>query len=229
MATEDAFVLEAGKPEVEIGHDYAEAGDHARSFEGIYTVKAGLPQRLEINFTTPVVYRLADRIEEAGEDEEDDIRESGAGDLQLLGKWNFIGERGFRPAAALVGLVNFPSGDTERGLGEPKAGYEVLGVLSKSAGPVLLHLNTGWSFVNDAPDSVILRAGADWAIHPKFSVVAEWDGSFDFEPEEGEISGVLGGFIWRVHERVALDLGARAGTTSEDENFRLTAGATIGF
>ncbi len=220
FATEDAGTVEPGHLELEIGHGYVDDGHDHRSFVGIYTANIGIRKRAEIDVSTTIFYRL----EEVGE------RSDGFGDTELLVKYRLLDEQERRPAMALVGKVSFPEGDADEGLGSGKAGYSVLGVLSKSMGRWTVHGNVGWSFLRSGEDQMLASVAVDHRLAEGWHLLAEWDGATDFRSKTvDETAGVLLGLLWAPSDRMAWDAGVRLGGPSGDSDVTLTFGLTVGF
>lgn len=231
LAAEDAAVIDAGHYELEVSHDLAEDADENHAVTGNYIPKIGLPGRLEIDFTVPVIYAFRyrkDNEDEGGYDKK--ASQGGFGDLELFGKWLAWNETQYLPSSALAGKVRFPSGNSRKRLGEPKAGYETLYTVSKTLKHLILHANIGWSFDCDADDELLLRAAADYRLTEKWHAVLEWDGRVVCHTaSNSQGSGVLAGVIWEINKHVTADAGVRAGLDDEEDRFRLTTGLTFPF
>lgn len=134
------------------------------------------------------------------------------------------------PAQAVAGKVRFPSGDADRGLGEPKAGYQILYALTKTIKRFIWHGNIGWDFVRRSDDGLILSTALDYELVKNIHAVLEWDGQTDFHANtDGDGSGLLVGFLWNAAEWVTVDVGFRTGLSHEEDRFKLTSGLTFYF
>jgi len=231
LATEDAAVIDKGHYELEISQSVTEDPDENHVASGNYIPKAGLPGRTELDFTVPVIYGLRYRKEneeEGGYDKK--ASQGGFGDLELLAKWLSWSESKHIPASAVAGKVRFPSGDSRKGLGEPKASYETLYALSKTLKRLILHANIGWRFNLNEDDDLLLRTAADYEFTEKWHAVLEWDGRVNHRgANHSEGSGILTGLIWEIHPRVTADTGIRVGLDDEEDRFQLTTGLTFPF
>ena len=220
FATEDAGTLDPGRFELEIGHDYIEHGDGDRSVSGTYTVNAGVLEKLEMDFTVPVTYYLR----------QDDLTERGLNDLTLVGKYRLLDETAALSALTAVGSVTFPTGDSDKGLGNSKTNYQLLAALTKTIGRVTMHGNVGWDFLSDEKDQVLVRGGFAYEFLPKWHVLGEWEAASDFDSDtDNETSGLLVGFLWFPNPKWMWDAGIRFGTVSEEDNFVITSGLTLAF
>lgn len=106
-------------------------------FELRFVGTLGLTERLEIGGSFPYVNLSAD--EEFGFPE---IDESGAGDLTLMGKFRFVDN----PGIGVFGLLSFPTGDEEKGLGSGSTDFTIGGIITKRAGTLNLYGNVAFFF-----------------------------------------------------------------------------------
>lgn len=231
--TEDSGVLDPGRFELETGQDFISDGGGRRTAGGQYTLNAGILPRLEADFITPVIYNYRYAAEEENENGGAEVIKkdaSGFGDLSLVGKCRVWHESRLWPAFTAAGTVFFPTGNPDKGLGVGRTGYQALGILTKSYKRLAIHWNAGWDFAHIGPDSLLLRAAADFALNTRWQAILEWDGATDFKAgKQNEKCGVLAGVIYAPVPRVKIDFGVRAGMTPKDDNVRLTAGLTVGF
>lgn len=228
LATEDAEVVAHRNVEIEIGHDYLEDNQEQHAVQGSYTAKFGFFDKAEIDLTLPAVYAARYKKEDEEGSYTDKASRAGFGDITLFGEYVLLEEQKFTPGISAFSSVTFPSGEEEKGFGDPKASYELSTSIGKHIHRLLLHANLGWGFINDAPDTLLVKASAEYQLFESFSLVGEWEGASDLEHNtDGDSAAILGGFIWKVHPRCALDLGIRVGVSSEEERFRLTQGFTF--
>jgi len=228
--TELAAVLPAGRFQLETGLNYMETADETHAVEGIYIPKAGLPGNTEIDLAVPVDFASRYKKEDENGDYAKKATHSGFGDLELLGKWQAVKESRFLPAAAAAGVVRFPSGNPEKGLGLPKAGYRLLAIASKSYRRLAWYGHASWEFVLDGDDALWLSTALEYEVIPKWYAILECDGQTDFVGSSaGDGLGVLAGVYWEINPHVMLDAGVRAGLASEDDRFVLSTGATFTF
>lgn len=230
LASEDAAVIDPWRFEFEISHDVLQDADENHAVIAGYVPKIGLPGRVELDLSVPVIYAYRTRKTEEDGGYEKKTSQGGFGDLELLAKWLAREESNRLPGSALAGKIRFPSGDFERGLGEPKAGYQVLYAASKSYGAFLWHGNLGWDFNLDASDTLLFRTALDYEFYTRLHAVLEWDHRTDFEPGSGsDEAGILAGLIWNASANFSLDAGVRAGLIDTEDRFRLTTGITFYF
>ena len=91
-----------------------------------------------------VVYpALTDRLTRAGARvAQRTTRESGVGDVAVVGRLFLVADQGARPAIDLTARVELPTGDEIRGLGMGKASTEIGLELTKLIGPSLIALTS---------------------------------------------------------------------------------------
>jgi hypothetical protein len=106
---------------------------------------------------------------------------SGIGDVLLRGKWNFL--RGASASAALGTDVRLPTGDEEDLLGSGATQVKLYGVVGGSPGRFSPRASFGYTFssggsdfTGDLPDELNYTAGFDLAVHPRFTIAADFVG-----------------------------------------------------
>jgi hypothetical protein len=136
--------------------------------ENIATVTAPAPIHLFDDGTTQHVYP------ESGS-------ASGIGDVLVRAKWNFF--RGASASAALGGDVRLPTGDETELLGSGATQVKLYGVVGGSPGRFSPRAGFGYTFssggsefTGDLPDELNYTAGFDLALHPRFTLAADFLG-----------------------------------------------------
>lgn len=93
-----------------------------------------------------------------------------------------------------------------------------------------MHGNAGWSFAGGGSDYFIFRAAGDYTFAKGWHAVLEWDtGTMLGRTFRTPHSGLLAGLRWQWKPYLTWDAAARTGFSSDDEDFLLTAGLTLGF
>lgn len=106
---------------------------------------------------------------------------SGIGDLLVRAKWNFF--RGASASAALGTDVRLPTGDETELLGAGATQMKLYGVVGGSPGRFSPRASFGYTFssggsefTGDLPDELNYTAGFDLALHPRFTLAADFLG-----------------------------------------------------
>ena len=106
---------------------------------------------------------------------------SGIGDMLVRAKWNFF--RGTTASAALGSDVRLPTGDEAELLGAGATQVKLYGVVGGSPGRFSPRVGFGYTFssggsefTGDLPDELNYTAGFDLAVHPRFTIAADFLG-----------------------------------------------------
>jgi len=106
---------------------------------------------------------------------------SGIGDVLVRAKWNFF--RGASSSAALGGDVRLPTGDETELLGSGATQVKLYGVVGGAPGRFSPRAGFGYTFssggsefTGDLPDELNYTAGFDLALHPRFTLAADFLG-----------------------------------------------------
>ena len=136
--------------------------------DNVATVTAPAPIHLFDNGTPTNVYR------ESGS-------ASGIGDMLVRAKWNLY--RGATASAALGTDLRLPTGDEAELLGSGATQFKLYGVVGGSPGRFSPRASLGYTFssggsefTGDLPDELNYTAGFDLAVHPRFTIAADFVG-----------------------------------------------------
>jgi hypothetical protein len=106
---------------------------------------------------------------------------SGIGDVLVRGKWNFY--RGASASAALGTDLRLPTGDENDLLGSGATQLKLYGVVGGSPGRFSPRASLGYTFssggseyTGDLPDELNYTVGFDLAVHPRFTIAADFVG-----------------------------------------------------
>jgi hypothetical protein len=106
---------------------------------------------------------------------------SGLGDVLVRGKWNFF--RGPSASAAVGVDLRLPTGREEDLLGSGATQAKLYGVVGGSPGRFSPRASFGYTFssggspfTGDLPDELNYTAGFDLALHPRFTIAADFVG-----------------------------------------------------
>ena len=220
LTTEDTGTLDPGDAELELSADYVRDG-RADLFllPGGPGLNIGLAPRLEGTIATAVVLAQP----------KDGPSHAGIGDLLVRLKYRFIDETSHVPALLGSLGVRLPTGDEDRGLGEPGVDVQALAVASKTFGAVTTTVNAGYTFVtrDRSLDVVNLTASAEAALTSAWSVVAEVVSELATSRRGDDRLIVRAGGAYVLTERVRLDAAAAIGVTRTSPDVLLTIGITV--
>lgn len=225
IASETAVPVERGKSRL----DLSMQDDRWSSRESIYALKAelsyGLINNLEFSVDVPYLFRNLKNAKD----------ENGLGDLTLKAKIRFIKGREATPVSIAGQLaVKFPSCDDHKMLSQECTGQPDVGlraIASKEFFPVTVHLNLGYIFIGNPPnsnfDNVLTYSLAfDYVTVVNYLRVAgELAGETNRNPETPEDPlAALIGLLYDVDMNKVLTLAGSVGLTKASPDFSLSAG-----
>jgi Putative MetA-pathway of phenol degradation len=229
--SETAVPVERGKSRL----DLSMQDDRWSHRLSIYGLKAelsyGLINNLEFSVNAPYLFR---RVKGPGK--VDGVgNEDGLGDLTLKAKIRFIKGREATPVSIAGQLsVKFPSCDDHKKLsqectGEPDVGLRA--IASKEFFPVTVHLNLGYIFIGNPPnsnlDNVLTYSLAfDYVtVVNDLRVAGELAGETNRDPDTPEDPlAALIGLLYDVDMTKVLTLAGSVGLTKASPDFSLSAG-----
>ena len=155
FVSDDAEVTPKGRWHFEYFNEYAWLSRNAvpdlRQDTNNFVVQYGLAERLEVNLDFPLIDIERSRGAALGS-------AFGLGDLDLAAKYNLVDENpgGIVPALALVGAVEFPTGNktTQLGSGYTDVVFNTIAQKTLSEGTVV-HLNIGYQFSGNTQTGAI--------------------------------------------------------------------------
>lgn len=191
---------------------------------------------LGVMFTTGIVSRL-DIALGAGYgflSPDEGSSESGAGDLEVALKWNFLEEKDGVPGLALKVGSTLPTGDEEMGFG--RGGYDLSAALvaGKSFGNVGLFLNLGYTRIDQAAEGdksgiVTASMAAQWEIIDALALVGEFLCESPGADGEDPPVAATAGLVWEIADNFLIDVGARVGLTDTAPDWSVLAGINYTF
>lgn len=223
--SETAVPVDRGKSRLDFGIQAERWSRH----ESVYALKAelsyGLINNLEFSVDVPYLFRTLKNAPD----------EDGLGDLTLKAKIRFIKGREATPVSLAGQLsVKFPSCDDNKKLsqectGEPDVGLRA--IASKEFFPVTVHLNLGYIFIGNPPnsnlDNVLTYSLAfDYVTVVNYLRVAgELAGETNRNPDTPEDPlAVLIGLLYDVDMTKVLTLAGSAGLTKASPDYSLSVG-----
>ena len=192
----------------------------------------GLFKDLEVGIGTPSI----SIFHATGSDEKRTV--SGIGDINLVGKWNFLKEKENSkwPAMSIALNLQLPTGSTERDLGSGLVDFYGNGVLQKSlTKKTTLRLNGGILFAGNAATGelgirtrgIVFTGGISVVkqVTPRLDLGAQFAGALtkSFQLGAGEFETTFGG-NYAIHENFTIDFGVIVGKFAAPR-----AGVKLGF
>ncbi|MBI4348135.1 MAG: transporter [Elusimicrobia bacterium] len=225
LQTEDAYVAEHRRFELETSWEHFRGPDGARDHALVFVTNYGVLRRLELSLETPVVFRRP----AAGP------TGSGFGDVTAAVKALALEERDARPSVLFRGFAKLSNGDAPSGLGAGYTGYGLAAVASKKLGSRALHAAAGYGLFRPTADDRV-AGGHFWGLAFEQELVRRWwavteitgarNVAQDGHPDP--VSGFLG-LIWGLSEKVHLDTGLRRGVSRSAPDWQVPVGATFMF
>ena len=219
LDTEDTGTVEPGKAELEASPSYAKnPDDNTWSTLGVFSF--GILPRLEGRVELPLLL-----VEPEGEKSR-----AGVGDILLGGKLRVLDEKETVPALLGALTLRLPTGDDERGLGSEDVDVGLLGVISKSVGPVTLFGNLGYTFVTRDSDLNFwtFNAALEYRATKAWSLVSEVVSAVG-EAAAPDTAVLRIGSVYALTERIKLDGAVGFGMTKESPDVIVTVGVTVAF
>jgi len=219
LDTEDTGTVEPGKAELELSLNYAKNPDD-NTWSTLGVVSFGVFPRFEARVELPVLLV----------EPEDEKSQTGIGDTLVGFKYRLLDERAALPALLGSLTLRLPTGDADRGLGSEDVDVGLLGVISKSVGPLTFFGNLGYTFVtrDDDPNFWTFNAALEYRATQSWSLVGEVVSAVS--DGKGADTVVLRlGSGYAVTDRIKLDGAVGFGVTKESPDVILTVGVAIAF
>jgi hypothetical protein len=221
LGTDDAYPVEPGDIEIEVGADYHDGEDmHHVDFPASLTF--GLLDRLEVG--VGFGGQLENRKEVVGRD-----TVTGIGDLEIGLKAHVLDADVALVDQAIALAVKFPTANEDKGLGSGELDYDLTWIASRSITDRLnAHVNLGYTWFGDTRSedfSDVIHGGvaAGYLLTETLEGVAEILFECPVENGGGEsAAGVNIGLRWMANEALTIDLAIGTGFTDEWPD--LTAG-----
>ena len=188
------------------------------------SLRLGLAEPFEVDLVTDGFVR--ERAEGGGT--------SGLGDTTLAAKWRLVDADGWRPALGLLPFVKLPTASASKGLGSGRVDFGGQVAAGQDL-PLDLHVdvNVGLAGISlaDRPGGLFLQksvaasfswTAADW-------VYPFWEVFYDSRerPTGRHSVGTDFGFVFTLHERVAVDVAGQVGLAGNAPDWGVRAGFTL--
>lgn len=226
LITEDSGTQGRGKFQLELTYDDhhdRERGVRDRSGAAASILTYGLRENLDIALG---LAHLRNETTGGGASS----HESGRGDSQLFVKWRFHEKESV--SFALKPYLNFPDGDSARGMGSGRRTYGLDFVASMEKERWAYHFHTGYlknrNKVDEREDIVHLSAAAVYQATGKLKLVA--DAGTDTNRDKSSNSWpalLVTAVIYSPREWLDFDAGAHFGLNRAAADYALLAGITL--
>lgn len=219
LDTEDTGTVEPGKAELELSLNYARnPDDNSWSTLGVFSF--GILPRFEARVELPLLLM----------EPEDQRSRAGVGDTTLGLKFRLLDEKETAPAVLGSLTLRLPTGNDERGLGSEDVDVGLLGVMSKSFGPVTVTGHLGYTFVTRDSDLNFwtFNAATEYRATRVWSLVGEVVSAIG-EAKAADTVVLRLGSVYALTDRIKLDGAVGFGATKESPDVIVTVGMTVAF
>ena len=219
LDTEDTGTVEPGRAELELSLNYARnPGDNTGSTLGVFNfgVFPGFEARVEL----PLLLV----------EPEDEKSRAGFGDATVGFKYRLLDEKGALPALLGSLILRLPTGDADQGLGSEDVDVGLLGVISKSSGPLTFFGNIGYTIVtrDEDPNFWSFNAAVEYRATQAWSLVGELVSTVG-ESRAAETVVLRAGSVYALTDMIKLDGAVGFGLTTQSPDVVVTVGVTIAF
>jgi hypothetical protein len=220
LETEEAWPIEKGTLQLSIGFEYQDDNvlpfstrDRDREFLRLPLIGAaiGIGERVELQALYDVLTL------------ENDVDESGSGDLRLATKVGIIRESVLLPALGLRFGTKLPNANSDDRLGTDETDFFASVLLTRTLALATMHINAGIAILGDprpggGQDDVFSYGIAIVVPTRPLELVVEINGQA-FSQENNDRAILRGGTRWNLNNWVVLDLGAGIGLNDDSEDW----------
>jgi hypothetical protein len=223
LTTDDAWTIEKGQFQLELGFDAARQDTHDKELSPSMTLSYGLLERLDLGIGAGYLYV----------DPKEGSKEKGFSDTELKLKYRPIDEKGWMPALAVTGALKIPTASESKGLGSGQTDFGMNAIVTKNFGKrFAIHLNLGYTFVGEdkVDNELNYSIGTQFILSQRWTVVGEIVGANNLNDRNGDdpLSGLIGACCL-ITDKMIWDAGLEIGMSKAAPDFRLTTGVTFLF
>ncbi len=223
LSTDDAWTVEKGKFQLEMGMDVTRQDNHDKEYSPTLTLTYGLLGHMDMGIGIGYLFVHP----------EEGDSENGFGDTAVKVKYRLADEKEWLPALAITGKLKLPTASDKKGLGSGEADFGLNVIATKNITRRLaLHANLGYTFIGEdgANNEMNYALGSQFVLTGKWALVGEIVGTNNFNGRKGDdpLSALVGTY-YLLTENLILDAGAEIGMNSAAPDYRLTAGFTFLF
>jgi hypothetical protein len=223
LSTDDAFTVEKGKFQIEMGFDVTRQDNHDREISPSMTLSYGLLERMDLGIGSGYLFLHP----------KEGKNENGLGDTELKLKYRLLDEKDWIPAFALSGKLKIPTASKSKGLGSGREDFGINAIATKNLGKrFLLHFNLGYTFIgeNHVDNELNYSLGCQFILTEKWALVGEIVrvNNLNGQTNDDPFSGLFGTY-YLITDNIVWDGGVEIGMNRAAPDFRITAGLTFLF
>jgi hypothetical protein len=220
LSTDDAWTVEKGGFQLEVGFDAVRQDNHDREISPSLKLTYGLFEKMDVGIGSAYLFARPKEGE----------NENGLGDTELNLKYRLLDEKDWMPAFALTGKIKIPTASESKGLGSGKTDVGINTIVMKNLSKRwLFYLNLGYTFVGEhrVNNEFNYSAAAQFIVTDKWVLVGEMVGVNNLNGRHGDdpFSGLIGTY-YSITDKIIWDGGLEIGMNKAAPDFRLTTGLT---
>jgi cobalt/nickel transport protein len=223
LSTDDAFTVEKGKFQIEMGFDVTRQDNHDREINPSTTLSYGLLERMDLGIGSGYLFLHPKEGE----------NENGLTDTELKIKYRLFDEKDWIPTLAASGKLKIPTASKSKGLGSGREDFGINAIATKNLGKrLLLHFNLGYTFIgeNHVDNELNYSLGCQFILTEKWALVGEIVrvNNLNGQTSDDPFSGLFGTY-YLITDNIVWDGGAEIGMNRAAPDFRITTGLTLLF
>jgi hypothetical protein len=223
LTTDDAWTVEKGKFQFELGFDATRQDNEDREYSPSFTLSYGLSEKADLGVGSGYLFIHPDEGE----------KEQGLADTDLKLKYRWLDEKNSYPAFTTAAKLKIPTASESKGLGSGRPDFGINMIATKNLSErFVLHLNFGYTFIGNGESDKELNysLGAQFVLTDHWVLVGEVLGTNNLNGKEGDdpFSSLLGTYFL-IREFLIWDLGMEWGMNRASPDYRLTMGITFLF
>ncbi|MGB9628508.1 MAG: transporter [Thermodesulfobacteriota bacterium] len=223
LATDDAWTVEKGQFQLELGFDATRQDNHDRELNPSVTLSYGLLERMDFGIGSGYLFLHP----------KEGKSENGLSDTEVKLKYRLMDEKDWRPALAVTGTLKIPTASKSKGLGSGQTDFGINTIVTKNLGKrFALHLNLGYTFIGEdkVDNELNCSLGGQFILTDKWALVGEIVGANNLNGRKGDdpLSGLIGAY-YLITNKIVWDAGLEIGMSKAAPDFRFTTGLTILF
>jgi cobalt/nickel transport protein len=220
LATDDAWTVEKGEFQLEVGFDALRQDNHDREYSPSLTLTYGVLEKMDLGIGSGYVFSHPTEGE----------RENGIADTEIKLKYRWIDEKNWRPAFTVSGILKIPTASESKGLGSGQTDFGINAILTKTlTKKCAIHLNLGYTLIGEdhVNNELNYSMAAQFLLTGKWALVGEIVGVNNLNGRHGDdpFSGLLGTY-YSITDKIIWDAGLEIGMNKAAPDFRLTTGLT---
>jgi hypothetical protein len=223
LTTDDAWTVEKGEFQLEVGFDTLRQDNHDREYSPSLTLTYGLLDRMDLGIGSGYIFSHP----------KEDRKENGVADTELKMKYRLFDEKDWWPAFAMTGILKCPTASESRGLGSGQTDFGINAILTKTLSKKLvLHLNLGYTFIGEdhVDNELNYSLATQFTVTEKWTLVGEVVGVNNLNGRHGDDPfSLLIGTYYLITDKFIWDAGLEIGMSKAAPDFRLTTGLTLLF